>query len=80
VTGAGAGRPGPEDTEHRRDRPVATSVTASLLACVERAAERLALPSIAALHLPVECDDPGILVDIDRRDDLARLNSAGAPR
>lgn len=28
----------------------------------------------------VECDDPGTLLDIDRRDDLARLNSPGMTR
>ncbi|MDH3288133.1 MAG: nucleotidyltransferase family protein [Betaproteobacteria bacterium] len=28
----------------------------------------------------VECNDPGTLIDIDRRDDLARLNGPGASR
>ncbi len=28
----------------------------------------------------IECDDPGIFVDIDRREDLARLKSADASR
>jgi molybdenum cofactor cytidylyltransferase len=28
----------------------------------------------------VECNDPGTLIDIDRRDDLERLRSAGASR
>lgn len=28
----------------------------------------------------IECDDPGILVDIDRREDLAHLGSPGAAR
>jgi molybdenum cofactor cytidylyltransferase len=28
----------------------------------------------------IECDDPGIFVDIDRREDLARLNSPDAAR
>jgi len=28
----------------------------------------------------IECDDPGTLIDIDRRDDLARVSGPGAPQ
>lgn len=63
----------------RRGHPVgfAASLRQELLALDGDEGARAVLERHRAELKLVECDDPGILIDIDRRDDLARLNGPG---